>query len=152
MLILSCAKNKSRIGSRSRDMVAYIFYAFDSFLSLTLWHPAGQLSLSKRLAQPQTFRHVLIETTANMGEHTASKNVFSAITKWIYWPSSHVLDVKIASHIQTHAHVAVNTFVSRANIHSYTHIYVSKDCYIVTFSFSTHWHTHISNKNTLTFT
>ena len=85
-------KNKSCVWSQSRDMVTYI----PSCHSLVL-------------KQPQTsFRYVQIETTPNMGEHTASKNtsitikilkmgIFATLSC-----SGLCMNVKIASHIQIH--------------------------------------------------
>ena len=66
--------------SRSRDMVIYIVNEFESF---SLLRPDSQLDNfdSHSCAQLQLYRHLRIETTAKMGEHTTSKNTFIALTK-----------------------------------------------------------------------
>ena len=44
------------------------------------------------LEQPQTFRQVHIETTVNMEEHRANKNILIALTKLVYLPRYHDLN------------------------------------------------------------
>ena len=92
ILIFCWAKNNSCLWSRSRDIVTYIVCTLESFLSHL--RPDSQLDSfhSLTLALLQTFHHVQIETTTNMGERTTGGDTLIAITKWVYVSHSHILN------------------------------------------------------------
>ena len=71
-----------------------------------------------------------------------NKNTFTAVTKLVYLPHSHILNF------------AWNSKLPHTYRYIHTHINVSKDCYIITLSVNNeHMYTQIfSNKITLTFT
>ena len=109
-------KNRSCLSSRSCDIVIYIVCEFKSFSPLPSDSKLGSFD-SHSCAQPRTFLHLRIETTANMGKHTVSKFTFIALRKWEYLPHSNVLDFAGMSKTPHTYTLLFSTMVSRAHIH-----------------------------------
>ena len=81
-----------------------------------------------------------------MGKHTASKDTFIGITKWVYFQHSYVLAfVWMSKSLHIHrCNTLLFWYFGFWSIHIHTHTYVSKDCNTITLSFK-QWtlvHTH----------
>ena len=126
-------KNRSCVLSRSRDTETYTVCDFESFLSLTFWLQAGQISLSYSCTASyiSLYIHIDREHTANFGEQTDSKDTLIPIKNgYIYHPSMcwtlHGCQNRLT---HTDAHAAFKNLCF-SNIHAH----MRKDFYFKIFS------------------